>query len=99
MLLEGRNDLPPQGRGHVVRDEALRTQILNLYPLLSRQRMIRVDHQRQFIRVDSDRFKRIAFGTEREDANFHRSLQEIVRDPAGQRTLNADSNLWTQAPK
>jgi hypothetical protein len=61
--------------------------------------MSRVDHKGQLIGVNSDRLKEISFGAKRQNTDLHRSLQQIVRDLAGQRALDAHPYLRAEPAK
>ena len=80
-------------------NKTLCPQVFDRYRLLSRQGMIRVDHKGQLVGINGDRLKEIPFGAKRQNTDLHRSLQQIVRDLAGQRALDAHPYLRAEPAK
>ena len=99
MLFERGNHLPAHRRRNIVGNKALCSQVFNRYALLPRQGMIRIDHKSQLVGINSDRLKEIPFGAKGQDTDLDRTLQQIFRDLAGQRALDAHPNLRAEPAK
>jgi hypothetical protein len=90
---EGLDDLLALGRGDIVRDEVLGTELADGDFAGAGEGVLRVDDESELVAVDDDRLDLGIVGFEGEDADFDGVEEDFVGDAAGESALDGDFDV------